>query len=306
MRIFLTGGTGYIGSAVARTLIGRGHDVVGLARSPTSAARLRRAGVEPVLGTLDDQQLLRRALSGADAVVLAAFHRDYLHHLDDAITLDQASVHATIATLTAAGKTSIPLIYTSGIGVVGQTGDDLVTEDTPVETPPAMHWRRNLELDVLATGGVVLRPGLVYGHGGGHVIETMIRSALRHGRAVYPTPGTYRWPNVHVDDLAASYALTLDHAPPATLLHVVGATSTAKAMSEAVARLIGKPGSAVGMPLDEARHELPIADYMTSHQHVDGGHCRQLLGWEPSGPSITEDIANGSYTSLLRGGPPHA
>jgi NAD(P)H-binding len=74
MRIFLTGGTGYIGSAVARTLIGQGHDVVGHARSPTSAARLRRAGVEPVLGALDDQQLLRRALSGADAIVLAAFH----------------------------------------------------------------------------------------------------------------------------------------------------------------------------------------------------------------------------------------
>lgn len=215
MRVFVTGATGFVGAAAARALRERGHAVVGLARCAASAEALVAAGVDPVPGALGDADALRSGVARADAVVHAAFPRHYLDDLDGAIAAERAATAALLAALDGTGK---PFVYTSGLGVVGDTGDRTVDEDTPIEPPPHMAWRRELELDVLASGhGVVLRPPLVHGHGQGHVLEIMVRTALERGAAAYPAPGTNPWPNVHVDDLGRAFALAAEDAPTGTL-----------------------------------------------------------------------------------------
>lgn len=297
MRVFVTGATGFVGAAVARALRERGHTVAGLARSTTSADALAAAGVEPVPGSLDDGAALRSGVARADAVVHAAFPRHYLDDFAGAVAAERAATGALLAALAGTGT---PFVYTSGLGVVGDTGDRTVDEDTEVEPPAAMAWRRELELDVLASGhGVVLRPPLVYGHGEGHVLEIMIRTALERGAASYPVPGTHPWPHVHVDDLGRAFALAAETAPAGTLLHVVGGVSTAKEMSEAIGVLIGAPDATTALPLDDARRELPIADWMNVCQQIGAQRVRDLLGWRPEGPSITADLAEGTYRRLL-------
>jgi nucleoside-diphosphate-sugar epimerase len=213
------------------------------------------------------------------------------------VALDQTSIRLILAAI---DNTRKPLLYTSGLGVVGDTGHRTVDEETAFTPPPHMVWRRQLERQVLASAhGVVVRPPLVYGRGGGHVLETMIRTAWERGRAVYPDPGTNAWPNVHVDDLGHAYALALERSPTGAVLHPIGGTSTAKAMTEAVAALIGRPDAAIALPLDQAHLELPIADWMTVSQRVDSRRTRSLLGWHPEGPSITDDITTGSYHRLI-------
>ena len=297
MRVFVTGATGFVGAAAARALRERGHAVAGLARSAASAEALAAAGVDPVPGALGDADALRSGVARADAVVHAAFPRHYLDDLGGAIAAERAATAALLAALDGTGK---PFVYTSGLGVVGDTGERTVDEDTPVEPPPHMAWRRELELDVLASGhGVVLRPPLVYGHGQGHVLEILVRTALERGAAAYPAPGTNPWPNVHVDDLGRAFALAAEGAPAGALLHVVGGVSSAREMSEAIGRLIGAPGATTALPLDVARRELPIADWMTVCQRIGSRRVRDLLGWRPEGPSIAADLAEGTYRRLL-------
>jgi nucleoside-diphosphate-sugar epimerase len=102
--------------------------------------------------------------------------------------------------LDATAGRDVPVVYTSGIGVVGT--DRLTQEDDEPATPAGMQWRRSLELQVLAAGGVVMRPAFVYGHGGNEILRALIRAAAAIGVAAYPGDGGNRWMNVYVDDLA--------------------------------------------------------------------------------------------------------
>ncbi|WP_046766868.1 Rossmann-fold NAD(P)-binding domain-containing protein [Jiangella alkaliphila] len=104
---------------------------------------------------------------------------------------------------------------------------------------------------------------------------------------------------MHVDDLGRAFALAAEDAPAGTLLHVVGGVSTAKEMSEAIGRLIGAPEATSALPLDVARRELPIADWMAVRQRIGARRVRDLLGWRPEGPSIAADLAEGTYRRLL-------
>ncbi|WP_162606238.1 NAD-dependent epimerase/dehydratase family protein [Jiangella asiatica] len=298
MHIFLTGGTGFVGAGIARALLARGHDVTALARSEASAGALRSTGVRPCHGSLDDVDAVRRHAERADAVVHAAFSRHYLDDVGSAVTTDRAATHAILDALRGSRK---PFAYTSGLGVVGDTGDRIIDEDTPLQPPSHMRWRRALELSVLdGEHGIVIRPPLVYGRGGGHVLQIMIRTALRRGAASYPEPGTNAWPNVHVDDLGRAFAQALEEAPPSTVLNVVGGESTPKAVSEAIGRLVGRPEATFALPLDRARRELPIVDWLTVTQRIDARRVRALLGWRPAEAAIEDDIAVGSYRRFVR------
>ncbi|HEY7489430.1 MAG TPA: NAD-dependent epimerase/dehydratase family protein [Streptosporangiaceae bacterium] len=293
MRVFITGATGLIGAGVARALRARRHQVVGLARSAATADQLRRAGVDPYLGALADHDRLRAAISSADAVIHAAFARDALEDLPRAAAEEQTAVRAMLAT----GK---PLIYTSGLGVLGDTGDQIATEHTPPNTPPHMIWRRELELATLtARHGLVIRPALVYGDAGGAILTGLIESALAHQAACYRIPGDAVWPNVHVDDLAEAYALALEEAPAATLLNLVGGESTPRAVAEAIGRLIGRPDRTAGLPPEQAQAIAPVTAWIGMTQRVNADRARQLLGWRPTRPTLEHDIEFGSYRQLL-------
>jgi nucleoside-diphosphate-sugar epimerase len=247
------------------------------------------AGVEPVTANLADPEALRAAMVGADAVVHTAFPT-----ASDASAVETTGVRAM---LDAIGDR--PFLYTSGIGVVGDTGDRPVGEDDPVHPPAGMRWRRELELATLdAPHGLVLRPGLVYGRAGGLVVTGMINAAIRSGVSRYVLPGVTSWPNVHIDDVGELAALALEAAAGGAVLHAVAGESTPRDVAEAIGRLIGRPEATAGLPPDQARGVVPFADWLGANQRVTAGQSR-ALGWEPNGMPLTQEIEAGSYRSLL-------
>jgi nucleoside-diphosphate-sugar epimerase len=275
MQVAVTGATGFIGSAVVRALTARGHRVLPL---------------DSRTGPLDRPDALVRAVRGCGAVVHAAFPRDGHDDLARTAELERAAVHALLAAATG------PVIYTSGIGVLGDTGDAVVTEDHEPDVPPFIRWRRERELNTLAARhGIVIRPPLVYGHGSGLVPAGLARSAARRGMSTYPLPGENAIPTVHVDDLGMAYALAVEQAPPGTLLHVAAGASTPRRIAEAIGRLIGRPSRTTGLPVAQAREVMPFADWLGASVHLDCSRAHRVLGWRPTGPTIEEDLATGSY-----------
>jgi nucleoside-diphosphate-sugar epimerase len=289
MTVFVTGATGYIGSAVVQALRAEGHDVNGLARSPEAAAKLEAAGVEVVWGSLTELSVLSRGARAADGVIhLGATGNE------DQGEVDTAAVGAMLNAVEGTGK---PFVYTSGVWVLGSTGDRVADEDAPLNPAEIVAWRAEVEgtmRDAAAWGirSVVVRPAVVYGRGGG-TPGMFVSAARRKGLVRYVGDGTQRWPFVHVDDLAALYVLALD-APTATLLTAAaGPSIPVIQVAEAAAQANGAETEA--WPLDEAREKLgPYADALALDQQVSAERALGL-GWKPKFPSVLDDLRTGSY-----------
>jgi nucleoside-diphosphate-sugar epimerase len=283
MRVFVTGATGYVGWAVARALRAAGHSVAGLARSDDAARRLEDAGHAAVRGSLADADLLARAAREADATV----HAGATGAADQA-EVDAAAVRALLDGLDGSGK---PFVYTSGLWVLGATGDAVADEDAPLNPAAIVAWRGALEREVVhaAERGirtVVLRPGVVYGRGGG-TPGGFLASGRKKGVVRYVGDGSQRWPMVHVDDLADLYVLALG-APAGTVLNAVVDSFPARAITEAAADATGARAEA--WPLKEARGRLGVyADALALDQRVSAERAR-ALGWNPSRPSVLEEL----------------
>lgn len=294
MRVFLTGATGYLGSGIARALTAAGHQVLGLARSPSTADRLCVAGIQPLLGELSDARRLADGAARADAVIHAGFPRDAYEHLDEAIGVDTAAVQAFQEALNETGK---PLVYTSGAGVIGDTAGEAVTEDQPLHTPPGMAWRRDLEVAVLGCGGIVLRPAFVYGHAGG-ILTALVQDASARGYACYGEPGDNPLPVVHVDDLGRGYLHALEHAAPGSVFNLASGESTPAAIITAIGRLIETPEKTRPLPMTEAIKLVPYLGWLQGSIRIDTSRARAELGWHPDQPGIVDDIEHGSYRKL--------
>lgn len=291
MIVFVTGATGYIGTAVVQALRAAGHEVRGLARTWKATGKLEDTGAEVVRGALEDLAVLSRAARAADAVI----------HLGATGKADQAEVDtaAVGAMLNAVEGTGKPFIYTSGVWVLGHTGDRVADEDAPLDPSPLVAWRAEVEgtmRDAAAWGvrSVVLRPAVVYGRGGG-TPGTFVSAARKKGIVRYVGEGTQRWPFVHVDDLADLYVLALD-APAGTVLNAAAGPSLAvREVAEAAAQANG--ATAEAWPLDEAREKLgTYADALALDQQVSAERARGL-GWKPSRPSVLEELRAGSYAA---------
>ena len=226
MRIFLTGASGYIGTAVAERLRAAGHELTGLARSDTSAAKLKSAGIQPLRGDFSDPKSVGSAARAADGVISLATTYDP--------AIDGPAIDAILGALAGSNK---PFIYTSGIWSHGDTGGKVVDETSPPNPAELVRWRQEVEDRVLegAKRGirtVVIRPAVVYGRGGGIPVG-FVESARKEGAARYVGTGKNRWPLVHVDDLADLYLLALEKAPPGTLL--LGVSGPSRPVSEIAA-----------------------------------------------------------------------
>jgi nucleoside-diphosphate-sugar epimerase len=289
MTVFVTGATGYIGSAVVQVLQAEGHDVNGLARSPEAATKLEAAGVEVVWGSLTELSVLSRGARAADAVIhLGATGNE------DQGEVDTAAVGAMLNAVEGTGK---PFVYTSGVWVLGNTGDRVADEDAPLNPAEIVAWRAEVEgtmRDAAAWGirSVVVRPAVVYGRGGG-TPGMFVSAARRKGVVRYVGDGTQRWPFVHVDDLAALYVLALD-APTATLLTAAAGPSIPVIdVAQAAAQANG--AETEPWPLEEAREKLgPYADALALDQQVSAERALGL-GWRPNRPSVLDDLRSGSY-----------
>jgi nucleoside-diphosphate-sugar epimerase len=295
MRIFLTGGTGYIGSAVADRLRAAGHQLTALARSDASAAKLQSAGIQPVRGDFTDPKSVGSAARQADGVISMATTYDP--------SIDGPAIDAILEALAGSNK---PFIYTSGIWSHGDTGGKVVDETSPPQPAALVAWRQGVEDRVLAGAkrGVrttVIRPAMVYGRGGG-IPAGFVDSARQEGAARYVGTGKNRWPLVHVDDLADLYLLALEKAPPGTLL--LGVSGTSRPVNEiaaAASRGAGAGGRTVATPLDEARQKMgPYADALALDQQASGRRAQELLGWKPRRPDVLEELERGSYASKAK------
>lgn len=290
MRIFLTGASGYIGSAVAERLRAAGHQITGLARSDASAARLRSAGIDAVRGDFSDPSSVAAGARSADGVISMATTYD--------AAIDGPAVDAIVEALAGSNK---PFIYTSGIWSHGDTAGKVVDESSPPKPAALVAWRQGVEDRVLAAAKqkirtVVIRPAIVYGRGAG-IPAGFVDSARKEGAAQFVGTGENRWPFVHVDDLADLYLLALEKASPGTLLlGVSGPAHSVRDVAAAASRGAGAEGRIRAWPLEEARKKLgPYADALVLDQQASGKRAQQLLGWRPHRPDVLEDLERGSY-----------
>ncbi|GGP84131.1 NAD-dependent epimerase/dehydratase family protein [Streptomyces melanogenes] len=287
MKVLVLGSTGYIGSAVVQRLAAEGHQVVHFmkdaSRPPTDATM--------VVGDLTDPASLRAAVTDdIDAVVNLATPTG-----DEAV--DTAAVDALTERLRGTGRA---FVYTSGVWVLGATGDAAVDEDAPTNAITIVGYRPRIEQRVLATGGedvraVVVRPGIAYGRGGG-IPALMTGWAREHGTGRYVGSAATRWPMVHVDDLADLFVLAVAKAGAGSVLHGVAHEAVPVAALAAAADVAaGGTGRAEPWPLEQAAEAVggPFAEALGLNQVVSGQRAVAELGWHPSRPSVLTELAGG-------------
>lgn len=276
MNVFVTGATGYIGSAIVQSLVRAGHRVTGLSRSEQKDAEVRRLGGTPVRGGLGSVSALARELAAQDAVVHAAV--DY----GLGPPADREAVEAMITAARAAGR-PFGLVYTSGVWVLGDTGgvvDERASTDRPAQ---ASAWRPAHEQRVLAEGddrvaAAVIRPGMVYGGRRG-LVAPWFAQAEREGAASYVAPGTQRWSLVHVEDLAELYRLVVEQRAKGVFHGVDGRPTPAADAATAYSRAAGK-GPARELSLADARLAMgPMADALAMDQQVVSARAGEV-GWK--------------------------
>ena len=296
MKIFITGASGYIGGSVAAELIARGDSVSGLARSEASAAALEERGITPVIGTLDDTQVLAQAARAADVTfnTANAGHRD--------------AAEAMVKALAGTGK---GFIHTSGSSIVGTRARGefvaaIFDEDTPFTPTPQRAARVAIDNMVRAAPGVraiVIAPSLIYGLGHGanpHSIQVpwLIALARKAGVAKHIGSGENRWANVHIDDLVRLYLAAADKAPGGSFYFAENGENSMREMCEAISRMLGQGGRTQSMTVDEAAAEWgegPANDTMGSNSRVRARRARAELKWTPRERGLIEEIERGCY-----------
>lgn len=277
MRVFITGGSGYIGRPTIAALRRGGIEVSALVRSDRSARVVAGLGATPVRGDLTDVAVLRAAAADADGVIHVG-----QHYGDDTADVDRGASDAMLAGLGGRGT----YVHTGGTWVYGDT-DGVVDEDAPTSAPPIVSWRAENEKRVLAsaTAGahpVLVMPGVVYGGGAG-LIETFYAAPARAEHVVRSVgDGSNHWSMVHVEDVAELFVAALRAPAGAVYAGVIDRYPTQAEIVAAVASSLGMAGQTGGTTLDEARDRMgPIADAFALDQRLTGARARQQLGWQP-------------------------
>ena len=299
MRVFITGASGHIASAVIPGLISHGHQVTGLARSAASAEVVAALGAEVLRGDLENLDGLRSAAAGADGVIHLAFRHEEMRTggFSDAVESDLAAIKAIGETLIGTDK---PFVGTGGTlmlamaGIVGRPG----TEDDQSDGGPRVDAAN--ELINLADKGVrssvVRLAPMVHGDLDHHgFTDALIGFARENGAAAYTGDGSNRWPAVNTDDVATLYRLALEKAPAGSTLHGVGDTGIPrKVIAETIAGKLGVPTKSI--PDEEAQRYLGfLAGFAGLDNPTSNDKTRQILGWEPTHTGWVQDVQTGHY-----------
>lgn len=290
MHVFITGGTGLIGSAVITELLAHGHSMRALVRSDASAQVATALGADPVRGSIDDLAVLHSHAQQADGVIHLAFANDF--STPDALTAAVAEESAAIATLGQAligsGK---PFVTVSGTPIISGR---LSTEADPAltEGPVGGRGRAVVSALALASQGVrssaVRLPRTVHNKGMGGFAGLLTNIAGQTGTSGYPGDGLQRWPAVHALDAAVLFRLALEQAEAGTSWHAVGDEGDAvKDIAGVIGRRLGLPVASVSPDSFGALGAIFAADQpASSHQ------TQAMLGWRPSHPALLADLEN--------------
>ncbi|MEU0969183.1 SDR family oxidoreductase [Streptomyces sp. NPDC005917] len=294
MRVFVTGGSGFIGSAAVSGLLGAGHQVIALSRSDKSAEALKAAGADVHRGSLDDPEDLARAAAGTDGVMHLAFNHDDFPDMTRAVETDLRVIEAIGAALDGSDR---PFVVTSGTMMLVAADGVATEEDTPAPGIP----RGACDLAALALAergvrsSVVRLAPTVHGRGDQGFVPQLIDIARRTGVSAYVGEGTNRWPAVHRLDAAHLYRLALESAPAGAGLH--GAADQGVPFKDIAA--------AIGKGLDVPLKSIPQAEaeahfgWLGAVAAIDNAtsseRTRKLLGWEPEQPGLIADLEEGHY-----------
>jgi len=303
MRIFVTGASGWIGSAVVPELLGAGHEVVGLARSEASAQRLESAGAIVQRGEIDDPDSLAKAAADSDGVIHLAFQHEVAFggNFAAAAAADRRAVEAMGAVLADSDR---PFVLASGtLGLTAgraSTENDGLVPSAEIRANPAGRRATTalLTLSLRGTGvrSSVLRfPPTVHGDGDHGFVATLVGIARQRGVAGYVGDGTNRWPAVHRSDAARLARLAVEGAPAGSVLHAVADEGVPfREIAEAIGRHLGLPTLSVP-PADAVEHFAHLGHFVAVDSPATAAVTRELLAWEPTGPSLLEDLEQDHY-----------
>lgn len=291
MRVFVTGATGWIGTAVLKELLGAGHRVLGMARSDASADALKARGVEVHRGDLRDPESLVAGVRATDATIHLAFHMDF----SDFSKINQIDRDAIGAMLDAMAGTNKAFVGTNGTLVVSKPGEvALETDASTADSPLAVRLQaERLVLDAAKRGvrGCVIRLApTVHGAGDEGFVAMLIDIAREKKAAGYVGDGRNHWPAVHRDDAARLYRLALEGAPPGTVLHGTAEEGiTMRSIAETIGKGTGVPTKSV--PAAEAdAHFGWMSMVVGLDNRASSDATRERLGWSPRQPGLLDDM----------------
>jgi len=289
MNVLIIGATGYIGTAIDEAVTARGHRVFGVARSQAARQKLTERGTTIVDADAAKPQTLVTPARDVDAVVYAA-------NITDA---DNWSVGANALRAIRKGLagTEKTFIYISGAWIYGETGSTPAVETSPLN-PPSLALRRleheylTLEMTKVGIRGIVVRPGLVYGRGGG-IPAMFVQSARERGAATIIGDGSNRWATIEVAELGKLVALATERGLPGRAYNAVNDdTPQVRRIAEAASRGAGAMGATKTVPQEMMG---AMGDCLALDQVVSAARAKTDLGWTPSGPTIAHDMEFGSY-----------
>ncbi|WP_379131076.1 SDR family oxidoreductase [Paenibacillus sp. sgz500958] len=291
MRVFVTGATGFIGSAIVRELLDAGHQVLGLARSDKAAAALTAVGAEVHRGSLDDLDSLRSGASAADGVIHTAY--TIISDTTDYAASSQADARAIEAMGEALEGTNRPFVVTSVTSLLASDGSQISTEDTPISKAHFRAVGEEMALSFAARGvrvSVIRLPSSVHDADDTGFVPSLISIARSKGVSAYVGDGTNRWPAVHRLDAANLYRLALEAAPAGAKLHAVSDEGIAiRDIAEVIGRNLSLP--MLSITLQEAGgHFAWLSRFVALDHPASSALTRQQLGWHPVHPLLIADM----------------
>jgi nucleoside-diphosphate-sugar epimerase len=294
MRVFVTGATGFIGTAVVPELIRHGHQVLGLARSEAGAKALTAAGAKPFHGSLEDLESLRNGAKDSDAVIHLAFIHDFSKFKENC-EIDQRAIEALGSVLAGSDR---PLIVTSGVAGLAGPGQ-VATEDSVLpENSPLPRVSEQIALTMKGVRASVMRLSQIHDPMKQGLVPYVTKLAKERGVSAYIGEGANRWAAAHISDTARLYRLALEKHEAGAKYHAVAEEGVPmRQIAEAIARGLGVPVKSI-RPEDAGAHFGWLAMFAGNDLAASSAITREKLGWNPTGPGLIADLEAMDYSQV--------